>query len=156
MFASKPRFWTCARFSHLLAPAPYDGGSGRLNSASFDSLLKNVASTFTRSLNKPMSAPASISVVTSGLSFCLPIENRRRPGVSPASVGYVEALRNWSAATVPGCTPALPYAVRRRTRFSQSIFGQNASSEITYDTDARGYTAVSYTHLRAHETGRNL
>src|SRR4051812_10636348 len=138
MLASKPRFWTFARFSHLVAPAPYDGGSGRLNSASFDPLLKNVASTFTRSLRNPTSSPASISVVTSGLRSGLPIDVRRNPDASPLSVGYVAALRYWIAATVPGCTPALPYALRSRRRFIPGTFGHQSSSEITYDSDARG------------------
>ena len=37
---------------HWLPPAPYDGGSGRLKSASFDSLLNAVSSRFTRWLTR--------------------------------------------------------------------------------------------------------
>ena len=50
----------------------------------------------------------------------------------------VDALNVWSAAVAPGCTPDAPYALRRRSWFSQSNCGKKLSSEMIHETLAFG------------------
>src|SRR5438552_6613779 len=88
------------------------------------------------------SKPYSISVVTSGLSLGFPRYPRTMYGTLTPLIGPIDALKYGMAAVAPGCTPAFPHDVRRRSELTRRLFGKNDSSDVTQETPRFGYTTV--------------
>src|SRR5688500_2619016 len=98
-------------------------GNCRATKASFTSVFQYVKFTLARSPKRPSSAPASISVATSGLRLSLPRFDGRIPG--PSDEACDEYVVNF--ANELGCRPDFPIAARTRIVEKVGLSQPNAS-----------------------------